>query len=106
MQGTRHYLSTEHAFGATISVIMDIAERIAALEARNLKVEAHKAWEGSWTRRGFIMLVTYIVAVAWLTVIHESNLWLKAVVPVAGFLLSTLTIGPLKHVWVRYQYKK
>lgn len=85
---------------------MDITERIAALEARNLKVEAHKAWEGSWTRRVFIMFVTYAVAVAWLSVIHESNLWLKAVVPVAGFLLSTLTIGPLKQWWVRMCYKK
>jgi hypothetical protein len=85
---------------------MDIEQRLAALEQRNAKVDSNKAWEGSWTRRGFIMLVTYAVAVAWLWAIHESNLWLKAVVPVAGFLLSTLTIGPLKQVWVRTVYKK
>lgn len=102
MQGTRHNLSTLVAFGATISVIMETEQRLAALEQRNVKVDSNKAWEGSWTRRLFIMAVTYVVAVSWLAVIHESDLWLKAVVPVAGFLLSTLTIGPLKHVWVRY----
>lgn len=85
---------------------MDFEEEIQQLKNRNVRVESDKRWEGSWTRRSFIMLVTYIVAVVWLTVIHESNVWLKAAVPVAGFLLSTLTIGPLKHVWVRYQYKK
>lgn len=85
---------------------MDLEEEIGQLKRRNLRVEADKGWEGSWTRRVFIMAVTYVVAVSWLIVIHESNVWLKAVVPVAGFLLSTLTIGPLKHVWVRYQYKK
>lgn len=85
---------------------MDIEQRVSALEQRNAKVDSNKAWEGSWTRRGFIMLMTYVVAVVWLTVIHESNLWLKAVVPVAGFLLSTLTIGPLKQWWVRTCYKK
>lgn len=85
---------------------MELSERVSALEARNQKVEANKAWEVSWTRRWFIMLVTYLVAVAWLTVIHESNLWLKAVVPVVGFLLSTLTIGPLKRLWVKSVYKK
>lgn len=85
---------------------MELSERVSALEQRNAKVEANKAWEGSWTRRGFIMLVTYVVAVVWLTVINESNLWLKAVVPVAGFLLSTLTIGPLKYLWTKSVYKK
>lgn len=85
---------------------MELSERVSALEQRNAKVEANKAWEGSWARRVFIMLVTYVVAVIWLWVINESNLWLKVVVPVAGFLLSTLTIGPLKQVWVRAVYKK
>lgn len=85
---------------------MDVEQEIERLKSRNVRVEVDKAWEGSWTRRGFIMLVTYAVAVAWLWAIHESNLWLKAVVPVAGFLLSTLTIGPLKQVWVRTVYKK
>lgn len=37
-----------------MSVIMDIEQRVSALEARNIKVEANKAWEGSWVRRGFI----------------------------------------------------
>lgn len=85
---------------------MDIEQRVSALEERNIKVEANKAWEGSWVRRGFIMGVTYVVAVAWLWAIHEPNLWLKAVVPVAGFLLSTLTIGPLKQWWTQTCYKK
>ena len=67
------------------------------------KVETDKAWERSWTRRIFISVVTYIIAAFWLYLIHESIFWLKAIVPVAGYVLSTISIPQLKKIWVSWK---
>jgi hypothetical protein len=39
---------------------------IQRIKERNRKVEMDKAWEVSWTRRIFILAMTYIVASVWL----------------------------------------
>lgn len=76
-----------------------LEDRIAQLEARNQRVETDKAWETSWTRRLAIMILTYLVVVAYLHFVIRINPWLNALVPVVGFLLSTLTISYLKSLW-------
>jgi len=80
---------------------MDIEQELFAIKERNKKVDLDKRWETNWVRRGFIMLVTYIFAVLWLLAIHESNMWWKAVVPVVGYLLSTLSLPQLKKWYSR-----
>jgi len=45
-------------------------------------VEADKAWETSWTRRGLIAVFTYIVVGIFLTIIHLPNPWVGAIVPI------------------------
>lgn len=79
---------------------MDIEAEVQVIKQRNLKVEADKAWEISWTRRLFIGFVTYIVAGVWLAIIDERLAWLKALVPAAGYIFSTLTLPPLKNWWI------
>lgn len=78
----------------------NLESRIAALEARNARVEADKAWETSWVRRGGIMVLTYIVVVCYLHFVIHINPWLNAIVPVVGFFLSTLTLEALKKYWI------
>jgi len=75
--------------------------QIQAILERNKKVEADKAWETSWTRRLFIALLTYLCALAWLMLIKQPLAWLTSAVPVLGYLLSTLTLPPLKRYWLR-----
>lgn len=75
---------------------MDIEKEIEIIKERNVRVEADKAWEVSFTRKACIALGTYLVAAAWLTVIGESSVWLKAVVPTGGYLLSTLSLSFIK----------
>lgn len=77
-----------------------IEQDILDIQERNKKVELDKAWEVSWTRRIFIMVITYIIASLWLLVIKETHILLKAMVPVLGYLLSTLSIPYLKNIWV------
>ena len=78
---------------------ISIEERLARIESRNSKVEADKAWETSWTRKIAIMVLTYLVVSAYLAFVVHIDPWINALVPVIGFLLSTLTIEFIKRSW-------
>jgi hypothetical protein len=41
------------------------------------------------------------VVVIYLTLIHNSNPWINAIVPVMGYLLSTLVLAKVKAAWVK-----
>lgn len=83
----------------------DIEKRLSAVERRNKKVEGDKAWEVSWARRLSIMALTYLVVVIYLRFVVHIEAWINALVPVIGFLLSTLTISLLKKQWLSRRYK-
>lgn len=78
-----------------------VAERLAAIEARNARVELDKAWETSLTRRGCIAVLTYIVVVVYLFVINNNQPFVNALVPAIGFFLSTLVMKSIKQMWGR-----
>ncbi len=78
---------------------MDIEKEINEIKERNSRVELDKSWETSLLRRGFIAAITYIVALTWLILIDETQVGLKAVVPVAGYLISTFSLPWLRGVW-------
>jgi hypothetical protein len=80
----------------------DLAEEaILEIRERNARVENDKAWETSWTRRLYIAAITFACALAWLMAIGEASPWLKACIPVMGYLLSTLSLPVLKRRWLR-----
>ncbi len=82
----------------------DLAQRLEAVEARNRRVEGDKAWEISWTRHLVICVVTYVVVLGYNAAIGGAPPLLTALVPVAGYFLSTLTIPLIKRRWlVRHQ---
>lgn len=80
---------------------LDLEERVAKIEERNKKVEGDKAWENSWTRKILIVSFTYIFAVLYIQVADTTNPWLGAVIPCAGFLLSTQSIDFIKRRWLK-----
>ncbi len=69
-----------------------LEQRVSNIEERNVRVEADKKWEQSWTRRVAIAVLTYLIICLFLFEIGESEIFLKALVPVFGFVLSTLSI--------------
>ena len=73
-------------------------DRIKAIEERNLRVEADKKWETSWVRKIAIIVLTYLCAVLFLWVINENQIFLKALVPVLGFILSTVSLRFLRNL--------
>jgi hypothetical protein len=80
-------------------------QELQKIKERNERVELDKAWEISLTRRVYILTITYATAAIWLLMIHDSKPWLKAFVPTAAYLLSTLTLPPLKRWWARNHKK-
>lgn len=85
---------------------MTLEERVEKIEDRNKKVEADKAWETSITRRGLLILFTYLAIGAYLNVIYVPNPWQNAIVPAIAFLLSTLTLPFFKSLWQKHFYKR
>ncbi|VVB99600.1 Uncharacterised protein [uncultured archaeon] len=85
---------------------MKIEARLAAIEKRNARVEADKAWETSYTRRGLLALFTYFAIGIYFAAIGVSNPWLNAIVPAVAFMLSTLTLPFFKRVWLEKVYRK
>lgn len=81
-----------------------IESRLQQIESRNAKVEADKAWETSWVRRGLLTLFTYLAVSLYLNAIHIDRPWLNAIVPAVGFMISTLTMPFFKKVWIRKRY--
>lgn len=70
----------------------DIEQRIEAIEERNKHVEKNKAWEISIVRRVSIAILTYGTVVAYHIIIGADNVFIISLVPVIGFLLSTLSL--------------
>lgn len=79
---------------------------IEAIKQRNQRVEIDKAWETSKTRKFLISIMTYIIIVIFLFLIEAPNPFINAIVPVIGFLLSTLTLSWCKEKWMQKIQKK
>lgn len=76
-----------------------LERRIQAIEERNKRVEADKAWETSLTRRVSIAVITYFFALGFLFAINNDAPFFNAVVPTMGYLLSTLFLKSVRKVW-------
>lgn len=84
----------------------ELENRIKIIEQRNVRVEADKAWEISFTRKLFIAVSTYIIAAVWLIIIKDVNPLFKALVPTVGYLLSTLSLPLVKKWWANKFLRK
>lgn len=82
---------------------MELEEKIKKIEARNKRVELDKKWETSWTRRICICILTYIIVIIYSYLIRNyDNILLSSLVPVIGFILSTLSLKLLRKVWQKF----
>lgn len=77
-----------------------LQKEIDSLKSRNRKVEADKAWETSWARKGVIAGLTYSVIVIFFLVAELPNPFVNAIVPSVGFVLSTLSLSLFKRWWI------
>ncbi|MBQ3511222.1 MAG: hypothetical protein IJA30_02865 [Bacilli bacterium] len=78
----------------------DLEKEIELIKERNHRVEKDKAWETSWVRRICIAVLTYFVVVCYNYGITKlDNIFLSSLVPVMGFLLSTLSLKLIRNIW-------
>lgn len=78
----------------------DLEKEIEKIKERNKRVEKDKAWETSFVRRATIAILTYIVVITYSYLIKSvSNIFLTSLVPVIGFLLSTLSLKLIRKIW-------
>lgn len=85
--------------------IEEIEGRLKVIEERNKRVEIDKGWERSWTRRIFLVILTYFAVLLYFLAIGIESAYINAVVPAAGFLLSTMTLQFIKSLWMRMRRK-
>ena len=78
-----------------------LQKQILAIQNRNKKVEADKAWETSTCRKFTILILTYFVIVVFMHFAKISNPFVNAIVPALGFFLSTLTLPIIKKWWIK-----
>ena len=83
----------------------ELEKRIEEIEKRNKKVEGDKAWETCALRKVLILVITYIFAVLYTSLADTTNPFLGAVVPCAGFYLSTQSINLVKKYWLKKHSK-
>jgi polyferredoxin len=81
--------------------ITQIKQDIAEIKARNARVETEKAWETSTFRKILIVILTYIVIVLFFIFAKLPKPFLGAIVPAVAFILSTLSIGYFKKIWIK-----
>ena len=78
----------------------EIEKEIELIKDRNKRVEKDKAWETSTLRKVSIAILTYIVVITYSYLIKNvSNIFLSSLVPVIGFLLSTLSLKAIRNIW-------
>lgn len=78
----------------------EMQKELELIKERNKRVEMDKAWETSTVRKIFIAILTYIVVVIYSFVIKNfDNIFLSSLVPVIGFLLSTLSLRLIRRFW-------
>jgi len=82
---------------------MNLSEKIKKIEERNKRVELDKKWETSYTRKIFIIILTYIIVVIYSYIIRKNNnIFLSSLVPVIGFTLSTLSLKLIRKIWEKH----
>ncbi len=79
-------------------------DAIKQIQDRNTKVETDKAWETSKTRRGVIAGATYLVAGVYMSALGGPLPWLNALIPVLGYVLSTLSLSKVKEIWLKRRF--
>jgi len=89
-----------------VEELLELKKEIELIKERNKNVEADKAWEISLARKIVLAILTYISIGLYLSVIKVDRPWLNSIVPAVGFMLSTLTLGFFKRLWLKHILNK
>ena len=86
--------------------LKQLETEVEKIKQRNQRVELDKKWETSAERKILISILTYLVILIFMLVSKIPDPFTNAVVPTAGFVLSTLSLPFFKEMWIKRFYKK
>ena len=78
-----------------------LEKSIKKIEKRNKKVEADKSWETSTFRKVSVAIITYIFMIIVMYLLWMENVFINALIPTFGYILSTLWINILKKIYIK-----
>lgn len=78
-----------------------LEENLNSINQRNMRVEQDKNWETSITRFICVAAITYFTMNLILWTIEGPFPPVNAIVPTAGYMLSTLSLRKIKEQWKR-----
>lgn len=81
--------------------IQKLEQEVEIIKARNIKVEADKAWETSYFRVLLISGIIYILATIVLCLLNTQNCFLNALIPAAGYFISVQSLPFIKKWWIK-----
>ena len=80
--------------------LKELEKNVEEILERNKRVELDKKWETCMTRKICIAVLTYIIVIIYSSLISKTtNVFLSSLVPVMGFLLSTLSLKAIRKIW-------
>lgn len=85
-----------------MATLQELEKDVEEIKERNLRVEADKQWERSYTRRILLVIFTYLAIGFYLQAIMVPQPWLNAIVPAVAFMLSTLTLPFFRKFWIKF----
>lgn len=85
--------------------LKNLEDKIEAINERNKKVEADKAWERSSFRTISICAITFIIASLVMYFIGVQKYLLNALIPTLGYFLSTQSLPFIKRWWIKKNIK-
>lgn len=80
--------------------ITDVERKLEEIIQRNQRVELDKEWEMSLRRKLIIAFGTYCITSVVFSLIKVPAPMLNALIPTIGYVLSTLTLGKVKKLWL------
>ena len=83
----------------------ELREKLEAIYQRNARVELDKGWETSLTRFLCLTAITYLTMNLILWTIGGPFPPVHAIVPTCGYMLSTLSLPPVKRWWLSRRAK-
>ncbi len=83
-----------------MATLKQLEKEVEKIKQRNKRVEADKAWEISVERKILIAILTYVVILLFMLVSNIANPFLNALIPTAGFLISTFSLSYFKQKWI------
>jgi polyferredoxin len=100
-------MSEENQVGEGIEArVADLEISISEINDRNKRVELDKAWETSWTRKLWLLLITYLLTALVFWIIGVADHWRNAVIPTFAYFLSTLSLPFARAAWEKQLTQK